>query len=60
MTCLELLTKKLGTCCIDILRKKIFIALEKFVYLYQANFLKQLRMDEFCRIKLNILEEYYF
>jgi hypothetical protein len=38
---------------------KRFISLQKLVYLYQAEFLKEVRMDQYCKVKVNVLEKLF-
>jgi hypothetical protein len=44
---------------IDILRKKIHRPAKFSIHL-KATFLKEVRLDQYCKMELNILEKYYF
>jgi hypothetical protein len=39
------------------LSEERFIGLQNFMYLYQAEFLKDVRMDQYCKVKVNILQK---
>jgi hypothetical protein len=33
--------------------------LQKLVYMLQANLLKEVRIDQYCKMELNVFEKYY-